>query len=55
MLLKILSDNDQIDNIETDAYGNIQGNASLKKFSLETDDYTRFEIRKYINFTDLEE
>lgn len=51
-LLKILSDNGQIHNIEMDAYGNIQGNASLKKFYLEVDDYTQFEIRKYINFID---
>lgn len=53
-LLKILGDNRQIDNIEMDVYGNIQGNAKLKKFYSETDDYTRFEIRKYINFVNID-
>lgn len=51
-LLKVLSDNGQINNVEMDVYGNVQGNEKLRKFYLEADDYTRFEIRKYINFAD---
>jgi hypothetical protein len=47
-LLKILSKEEQIKNIERDKYGNIQGNAKLKEFYMQADDYTKFEIRKYI-------
>jgi hypothetical protein len=47
-LLKILSKEGQIKNIERDKYGNIQGNAKLKEFYMQADDYTKFEIRKYI-------
>lgn len=47
-LLKILSKEEQIKNIEKDEYGNIKGNTQLKEFYLHADDYTKFEIRKYI-------
>lgn len=47
-LLKILSKEEQIKNIERDKYGNIQGNSKLKEFYMQADDYTQFEIRKYI-------
>lgn len=47
-LLKILNDEGQIKNIEKDQYGNIQGNRKLKEFYFQADDYTKFEIRKYI-------
>lgn len=47
-LLKKLSEGEQIKNIEKDKYGNIQGNAKLKEFYSQADDYTQFEIRKYI-------
>jgi hypothetical protein len=47
-LLNVLEQNDQIKNIEKDEYGNIQGNVELKRFYMSTDDYTKFEIRKYI-------
>lgn len=47
-LLKILTKEKQIKNIERDKYGNIQGNIKLKEFCMQADDYTRFEIRKYI-------
>ena len=47
-LLKILNSENQIKNIEKDQYGNIQGNAELKRFYMTSDDYTKFEIEKYI-------
>ncbi len=47
-LLKILNSENQIKNIEKDQYGNIQGNAALKRFYMTSDDYTKFEIEKYI-------
>lgn len=47
-LLKTLSKEEQIKNIERDKYGNIQGNTKLKEFYMQADDYTKFEIRKYI-------
>lgn len=47
-LLKILTKEEQVKNIERDKYGNIQGNARLKEFYMQADDYTKFEIRKYI-------
>ena len=47
-LLKILNTENQIKNIEKDQYGNIQGNAELKRFYMTSDDYTKFEIEKYI-------
>lgn len=47
-LLNVLEENDQIKNIEKDQYGNIQGNAKLKNFYMMADDYTKFEIGKYI-------
>lgn len=47
-LLKVLSEAYQIHNIEKDKFGNIQGNAEFKKFYMSVDDYTKFEIRKYI-------
>ena len=47
-LLNILNQEGQIRNIEKDIHGNIQGNAKLKEFHIKSDDYTKFEIRKYI-------
>ena len=47
-LLKILSKEEQIKNIERDKYGNIQGNTKLKEFYMQADDYTKYEIRKYM-------
>lgn len=49
-LLNILEQNNQIVNIEKDEYGNIQGNNKLKIFYEKSDDYTKFEMRKYIKF-----
>ncbi len=47
-LLKLLSEENQINNIEKDIYGNIQGNVQFIDFYKKSDDYTKFEIRKYI-------
>lgn len=50
-LLKVLEEDDQIKNIEKDPYGNIQGNVKLKEYYMGADDYTKFEIGKYIKIT----
>ena len=47
-LLKILKEKNQLKNVGIDQYGNIYGNEELRKFYMEADDYTKFEIRKYI-------
>jgi hypothetical protein len=47
-LIKTLSEEKQLKNIERDKYGNLHGNTELKEFYMQADDYTRFEIGKYI-------
>lgn len=49
-LLNILSDNEQIQNVYVNGYGNLMGNRQLERFYNEQDDYTKYEMAKYIYF-----
>ena len=49
-LLNMLSDNEQIQNVYVNSYGNLMGNRQLERFYTEQDDYTKYEMTKYIYF-----
>lgn len=49
-LLNMLSDNEQIQNVYVNSYGNLMGNRQLERFYTEQDDYTKYEMAKYIYF-----
>ena len=46
-LINMLKENNLLNEIGLDPYGNISIGAGLKHFSNEVDDYTRFEIEQF--------